>query len=255
MIRFSSLGSGSAGNGLLVETGAARVLVDCGFGLAEAHSRLARRGVQPTSITAIMVTHEHGDHAGGALRLAKRHRIPLWTSYGTWQALAPRGEGVDVRYLSCGESFALVDLAITPFTVPHDAREPLQFVFSDGHRRLGLLTDVGTVTPHVRRNLSGCDGLVLECNHDSGMLERSRYPASLKRRISGTLGHLENGAAAALLREIDTSRLRCLVAAHLSQENNRADLAAGALASAVGWPLGRIVVATQEDGFDWQALE
>jgi phosphoribosyl 1,2-cyclic phosphodiesterase len=127
-------------------------------------------------------------------------------------------------------------------------------VFSDGVRRLGLLTDAGDVTPHMRNVLSGVDGLILECNHDAALLAASNYPPSLQRRIAGRLGHLENGAAAGLLRDIDCSRLQHVVAAHLSERNNHPSLAIGALATVLDDAAERVSVACQEAGFNWRQL-
>jgi phosphoribosyl 1,2-cyclic phosphodiesterase len=138
--------------------------------------------------------------------------------------------------------------------VPHDAREPVQYVFSDGDRRLGVLTDTGCVTPHIERCLDGCDALVLECNHDSEMLRRGAYPPQLKTRIAGRLGHLDNAAAAALLATLDRRRLQHVVAAHLSEQNNCPELARAALAGALGCGSEWIGVADQETGFGWREL-
>jgi len=143
---------------------------------------------------------------------------------------------------------------VLPYTVPHDAREPLQYVFSDGASRLGVLTDVGGATAHITNVLSGCDALVLESNHDVEMLATSRYPASLKARIGGMHGHLNNDAAAGILAALDRSKLRHLVAAHLSRENNLPELAQAALAAVLGGTAADVVVATQADGFGWLSL-
>lgn len=260
MIRFASLGSGSRGNALLVEAGRTRVLLDCGFGLRDAVSRLERLGVAPDSLSAILVTHEHGDHAGGVFRLARRHAIPLWLTHGTLAALAGREEASAhsvhsaLSVIDGHSAHAIGDLQILPYPVPHDAREPVQYVFSDGARRLGVLTDAGCLTPHLVTMLDACDALVLECNHDADMLAASRYPPSLRQRIAGRLGHLDNAAAADLLRRIDTGRLQHVVAAHLSEENNRPELAVAALAGALSCAPEWIGVATQETGFDWRQI-
>jgi phosphoribosyl 1,2-cyclic phosphodiesterase len=254
VIRFASLGSGSAGNALLVESGATQILLDCGFGLREAALRLGRLGVHPGELTGIVVTHEHGDHAGGVFSLARRYRVPVWLSYGTFAACAARAEGVDIRIIDGHSPFALGDLEAMPYTVPHDAREPLQYVFSDGVRRLGVLTDAGEVTPHICESLDGVDGLVLECNHDPELLHASDYPPPLRRRIAGRLGHLANEAAADLLCRIDCSRLQHVVAAHLSERNNRAELAVAALSGALGCAGEWVAVARQDNGFDWRSL-
>ena len=254
MIGFASLGSGSAGNALLVESGATCLMVDCGFGQRETLKRLARLGRGPEHLTGILVTHEHGDHIGGVFPFARRHGLPVWLSHGTFSACRSATRGVDLRIIDSHPAFCVDALEVQPFPVPHDAREPLQFVFSDGNRRLGLLTDAGEITRHMCEMLSGVDGLILECNHDAAMLASSSYPLSLQRRIAGRLGHLENGAAAGLLREIDASRLQHLVAAHLSEQNNHPSLAVRALATALGCAEERIGVACQETGFDWRHL-
>ncbi|SAK79315.1 beta-lactamase domain-containing protein [Caballeronia pedi] len=257
-MRFASLGSGSEGNALLVEassgTTTTRVLLDCGFSGKEVERRLARLNCRAEDLDAIVITHEHTDHIGSALTLARRWSIPLHMSWGTARAIGADEADIDLHVLWGDESVAIGDLSVLPYTVPHDAREPLQYVFSDGACRLGVLTDVGVSTPHITNVLSGCDALVLESNHDVGMLAASRYPPSLKARIGGTHGHLNNEAAAAILASLDRSRLRHLVAAHLSQQNNLPHLAQAALAAALGASAIDVVVATQAEGFDWLML-
>jgi phosphoribosyl 1,2-cyclic phosphodiesterase len=257
-VRFASLGSGSEGNALLVEvqSGATttRVLLDCGFSAKEVERRLARLGSGVEGLDAILITHEHSDHIGSALTLARKWSIPLYMSWGTARAVGADEADVDLHVLWGDEAVAIGDVSVLPYTVPHDAREPLQYVLSDGAGRLGVLTDVGTSTPHISAVLSGCDALVLECNHDVRMLAASRYPQSLKARIGGNRGHLNNEAAAEILASLDRSRLRHLVAAHLSQQNNSPELAQAAMAGALGTAATEIVVASQHDGFDWLSL-
>lgn len=253
MIRFASLGSGSKGNALLVESGRTRVLVDCGFGPREMATRLDRHGVAPDSVTAVLVTHEHADHVGGAARCAARFGWALHASHGT-AAAAGRLAGAGVRHFDSHAGFAIGDLEIHPYPVPHDAREPTQFVFSDGASRLGVLTDAGAITPHIVAMLKECAALVLECNHDAEMLAKGRYPPPLKQRIAGGFGHLENGAAADLLRAVDKEKLRHVIAAHLSEENNTPELARRALAGALGCAPDWIGVASQSEGFGWREL-
>jgi len=252
VIRFASLGSGSKGNALLVESGRTRVLLDCGFGPREVVTRLARLGVAADSIDAVLVTHEHADHVGGAARCAARYGWSVHASHGT--AAATQLDGVAVRRFDSHTSFALGDLEIHPYPVPHDAREPTQFVFSDGASRLGVLTDAGTITPHIVAMLTACAALVLECNHDAAMLANGRYPPLLKRRIAGAFGHLDNAAAAGLLRGIGGAHLRHVVAAHLSEENNTPELACTALAGALGCSADWIGVASQTNGFSWREI-
>lgn len=257
-MRFASLGSGSEGNALLVEaqcgTTTTRVLLDCGFSAKEVERRLGRLGLSVEDLDAIVITHEHTDHIGSALTLGRKWSIPLHMSWGTARAIGADEAPVDLHVLWGDESVAIGDLSVLPYTVPHDAREPLQYVFSDGASRLGVLTDVGVSTPHITSVLSGCDALVLESNHDLQMLATSRYPASLKARIGGTHGHLNNDAAAAILATLDRSKLRHLVAAHLSQQNNLPHLAQTALAAVLGASAIDVMVATQAEGFDWLAL-
>ncbi|MBS1190991.1 MAG: Beta-lactamase-like protein [Rhodocyclaceae bacterium] len=254
MIRFASLGSGSSGNALLVESGATRLLVDCGFSLRETAARLNRLGVTPGDLTGLLVTHEHSDHIGGVFRLARRYGLPVWLTYGTLMAAGAAADGADCRVIDSHDPLAVNDLEVLPYPVPHDAREPVQYVFSDGALRLGVLTDAGEATAHLRAMLSGCHGLVLECNHDARMLAESAYPPALKRRIAGRYGHLENQAAADLLASIDASRLQHLVAAHLSEHNNLPELAARVLAAAVNCEEGWVGVADQAAGFAWRQL-
>jgi phosphoribosyl 1,2-cyclic phosphodiesterase len=202
VIRFASLGSGSAGNALLVESEATCLMLDCGFGLRETVARLQNLGRQPSDISGILVTHEHGDHVGGVFRFARKFSLPVWMTHGSWVACGESDLGLDLHIIDSHRSLTIGDLEVQPFPVPHDAREPVQYIFSDPTFRLGVLTDIGEITPHVRDLLSGCDGLVLEFNHDAQMLAQSSYPVSLKRRIAGRYGHLENSAAVGLLNQI-----------------------------------------------------
>jgi phosphoribosyl 1,2-cyclic phosphodiesterase len=258
MIRFCSVGRGSSGNATVVEaasgTTTSRVLVDCGFTLRELMARLARAGLAPHDIDAVFVTHEHGDHIGCALSLARRHRLPIWMSRGTWRAIGePEADGL-VRFARDGEAITIGDLQLRPYTVPHDAQEPLQPCFSDGAFRLGVLTDAGSLTPHLVEQLQGCHALLLECNHDLAMLAASRYPASLKSRIGGRFGHLSNDTSAQILAACLHGGLRHVVAAHLSRENNRPELALAALAAACGANAADLQAAGPAWGFDWLEL-
>jgi phosphoribosyl 1,2-cyclic phosphodiesterase len=254
-MRFASLGSGSEGNGLVVEAGATRILIDCGFGVRDAALRLARLGLAPESLAAILVTHEHNDHAGGVPAFAARFGIAVWATFGTLTVAGDAFDGVAQLYgFDSHDAFAIGELQVIPFPVPHDAREPVQYVVSDGAARVGVLTDIGASTPYVESVLSGCDALVLECNHDLDMLAVSDYPNSLKQRIAGRFGHLHNEAAADLLARLDRTRLKHVIAAHLSKQNNRPELARAALARALGCEPEWVSVADQERGFDWREV-
>jgi phosphoribosyl 1,2-cyclic phosphodiesterase len=254
-MRFSSLGSGSEGNALLVAAGQTRVLMDCGFGLRDTVSRLARLGVTPEQLSGIVVTHEHGDHIGGVAKLARKFGLSVWLTHGTLRSQTKSFSGItSLHEIGPQHAFSIGNLEIIPYPVPHDATEPVQFVFSDGARKLGVLTDTGSGTPHVEEMLSACDALVLECNHDHDMLMGGPYPYSLKQRVSGRYGHLSNSEAAGILSRLDKSRLQHLVAAHLSQKNNTPELAVQALCGVLGCTEDWVCVATQEQGFGWREI-
>ena len=254
-MRFCSLGSGSGGNATVVEarsgSATSRVLIDCGFSLRELESRLGRAGLCADELDAVFVTHEHGDHIGCALALARRRGLPLWMSRGTWRAIGePELPGL-LRFARDGQAIPVGDLQLMPYTVAHDAQEPLQLRCSDGARHLGVLTDAGSITPHLIAHLRSCDALLLECNHDSDMLAVSAYPAFLKHRVGGNYGHLSNAAAAVIARAIHHAGLRHVVAAHLSEQNNRPELVRRALAEALGASEADMLTATAAEGSPW----
>ena len=261
MIRFASLGSGSQGNGLVVAARDGVVLVDCGFSLRDTEARLARLGMRPTDLSAILVTHEHSDHLSGVFSFARRHALPVHLTHGTWCAaetrLAGRAETVRAlcRPIRAEADFVVGGLVVRPFSVPHDAREPVQFVFESVGRRLGMLTDCGRVTPHVVDALRPCDALFLEFNHDRERLAISSYPPFLRARIAGGYGHLENAQALGLLQTLGTGRLQHLVAAHVSAENNCPQAVAALLAPLFHEGGSRFEVADQVGGHDWRTVE
>jgi phosphoribosyl 1,2-cyclic phosphodiesterase len=261
LLRFASLASGSGGNCLVVEAGDAasttRVLVDCGLTLTDTERRLARAGLQPSDVHAILVTHEHGDHGGGVFDFAAAHGVAVYLTYGTRAALEAEGkvlEGVKIVLVSGKEPVAVGAMEARPYTVPHDAREPVQYILSDGNARLGVLTDIGCSTPHVEQMLSGLDALVLECNYDLDMLWAGPYPKWLKSRIAGPFGHLDNRQSEGLLSRLDRSKLKHVLGAHLSQHNNKPELARAALARALGCSDEWVGIASQDDGFEWRSL-
>jgi phosphoribosyl 1,2-cyclic phosphodiesterase len=256
-LRFASLASGSSGNCLVAEASGTVVLVDCGLSLTETERRLARAGLEPCQVAALLVTHEHGDHACGAFEFAAAHRIAVYLTHGTLAALKAEGkvlDGVALSIVNGRQSFFVDGIQVLPFTVPHDAREPVQYVLSDGASRLGVLTDVGISTSHVEKVLSGLDALVLECNYDRDLLWNGGYPRWLKERIAGPFGHLDNRESERLLAALDRSRLKHVIGAHLSQQNNRPELARAALARALGCEESWIGIAGQDDGFGWRSI-
>ncbi len=240
---------------MLVAVGSTKILMDCGFGLKDTITRLARLGVTPEQLNGIVVTHEHGDHIGGVARLACKFDLPVWLTHGTLRGRQKAFSDISqIREIAPQHIFSIGDIEITPYPVPHDAAEPVQFVFSDGSSKLGVLTDTGCGTPHIEEMLSGCHALVLECNHDIGMLMDSAYPNSLKQRVSSRFGHLGNHEAAGILSRLEVGKLQHLIAAHLSQENNTPLLAAQALCEAIGCTQDWVSVATQDEGFGWREV-
>ena len=255
MLRFRSLASGSAGNATLLEADdglrRTRVLIDCGLGLRPLTARLAAEGLALTDLDGVFITHEHGDHLGCARSLMRRHGVPLWTSAGTARSQdTPDAGAARPRLVRAGETFAIGGIEFHPFAVPHDAREPLQLRCTDGDRVLGLMTDIGHVTGHALAALAGCHALVLESNHDVELLAQSRYPDFLKRRVGGQHGHLSNVQAAAALGALRHDRLNTVVAAHLSERNNRPELVSRAFAAVLGCGEADVLLA-ERHGLGW----
>ena len=249
-MRFASLGSGSKGNATIVKTDETCIIVDCGFSLKETERRMQRLQLQGSDIDAILLTHEHGDHARGIGPLARKYDIPVWTTRGTNEK-AVLGKLSNLKFIDVHEEFLIGNLKVQPYPVPHDAREPCQFVFTHNDKRFGMLTDVGTGTSHIESQLTGCDALLLECNHDSEMLADGPYPQTLKDRVASRQGHLSNAQAAELLAKLDCRNLKHLVAAHLSEQNNDAILARQALAEVLDCDDEWIVIVDQDEGLDW----
>ena len=217
---------------------------------------MAGFGIVAEDLAAILVTHEHSDHIKGVARLANRCRIPVYTTWGTWAAkLNGVLDDELLRLITPHEEFEVAGLYVQPVAVPHDAREPCQFVVEYAGRRLGLLSDVGSITPHMLTSYTGCDALMLECNHDLAMLAEGPYPPSLKRRVSGPMGHLNNQQSADMLSQLEQSSLQHLVVAHISQKNNHPDLAVEALLGVGGCSEEIIRLATQNTGLDWLSVQ
>lgn len=252
-MRFASLGSGSRGNATLVESGDTLVMVDCGFSLKETRRRLQRLRVDPADIAAILVTHEHSDHINGVGALSRALDIPVYLTHGT-QRSGRLGACDNAVTFNAGETFSLGAMTVRSVVVPHDAREPCQYLFSADGCRVGILTDLGSITPHVVDAYRGCHGLLLEFNHCTDLLEEGPYPPSLKSRVGGDWGHLSNRQACELLCQIATDDLRQLAIAHISEQNNARDAVESQLVAQVpAWRDG-IVWADQAGGFPWLAV-
>ncbi|VAW94649.1 Metal-dependent hydrolases of the beta-lactamase superfamily I [hydrothermal vent metagenome] len=252
-LEFASLGSGSKGNATLVSIGDTCIMVDCGFSMRETVARLEDCGKQAEQLAAILLTHEHTDHIRGAGAMSRKFGIPIWSTRGTAQAEA-LGEVSRQYFINAEEEFNIGEVVVQAYPVPHDAREPCQYIFSNGKQKLGLLTDVGRGTPHIVERLSLCDALLLECNHDSEMLAEGEYPVSLKQRVAGDLGHLSNLQAAGILAQLDTSNLKYIAAMHISEKNNQVELAREALSEVLDCEHNWINIADQQHGLAWHKI-
>ena len=251
MLRFVSLASGSKGNASLVEFGSTVLMIDCGLPRKIVEERLQHVGRSPRDVTALLVTHEHSDHAQGVGTFVRRYRHARLDQPGTASAVR---ELPNVSALSCHRPLTIGSITVEPFPVPHDAREPCQFVFAAGGRRLGLLTDAGHVTPHMHERLVPCDALAIECNHDLDALQRGPYPESLKARVASRFGHLNNVQTTEFLRCLDHSRLQWIIGLHLSERNNSPEHVRSALAPALAESRFPLHLATQSAASSWLEL-
>ncbi len=251
-MRFASLGSGSGGNATLICCGDTRLLIDCGFGVREAERRLARLDVGAETLSALLVTHEHSDHIKGVGAFARKHGTPVYMTSGTYVS-RNYGRIPELHLIENYRPFRVGTLDVQPVAVPHDAREPAQYVISGNGRRLGVLTDLGSVTPHVVDAYRHCDSLLVEANHDPAMLAAGPYPPSLKARVASPWGHLSNQQTAGLLQQLELERLQHLVVGHISRKNNSLNRAADALQTVFAGIAGvnSILYACQDEGFDW----
>ncbi|MEG3593576.1 MAG: MBL fold metallo-hydrolase [Pseudomonadota bacterium] len=247
-MRFASLGSGSRGNGTIVASQTTVLLVDCGFSYKEALHRLKRLELEPNDLSGIVVTHEHGDHVSGVETLANKHSIPVYASRGTWIEI---GVNKFTNPIYINTLFSIGDIDVKPVKVPHDAREPLQFVFSCQGIRLGILSDLGSVSQGVIDGYQDLDAISVEFNHDKEMLDTGPYPNSLKSRVGGDFGHLNNWQAAEFLRRILSDRLQTVVACHISEINNDSSRVRQALDSVLEHQNVHRLIASQSDGFNW----
>ncbi|MEH6549509.1 MAG: MBL fold metallo-hydrolase [Pseudomonadales bacterium] len=247
-MRLASIGSGSRGNGTLVASDNTCVLIDCGFSLPETRRRLALLDHSIDDIDAVLVTHEHGDHIRGVAQLAKRHGIKIYMTHGT--ASAQKKLDYPVEIISSHRSFVLGDLLIEPVPVPHDAREPCQYIVSRQQLRLGVLTDLGHISSLVAARYHDCDCLFIESNHDTDMLAAGAYPPQLQARVGGMWGHLSNRQTAEFIPQLNLSRMSTLVLGHISDKNNTLDLVRKSI-STVENLQAEVVIADQANGSQW----
>ncbi len=225
MLGITVLGSGSKGNALCLHSGDTGILIDAGFSGVELRRRLKAAAVPEAAVRAILVSHEHDDHIRGLGVLAKRWGVPVYTSRLTAEAMRDRKKFQEPATLfSAGAAFEVGEFRIEPFSIPHDAIDPVGFVIHWRDLKVGVATDLGHASSLVTHQLRRCDALVLESNHDIGLLQESARPWSLKQRILGRHGHLSNEACIRLLEDVLHEKTRHLVLAHASQDCNRYEL-------------------------------
>ncbi len=260
--RVTLLASGSRGNCAVVSSSTTRLLLDAGLSCRETLRRMKAAGEEPDGLDGILISHEHSDHVAGLPVLARKLKAPVYMTAAThaawWkQYRNGREDAARLERLECfasGRSFQIGDIAVTPFTIPHDAADPVGFTFRVEGTKLGFVTDLGYLPASIRQHLKGCDGLVVESNHDVEMLRSGPYPWSVKQRVMSRVGHLSNEALAEFFASDYDGGAAFLVLAHLSEQNNHPEIARGAAEQALGarrslWE-NRLMLAGQD-----QALE
>lgn len=254
-MRAAVLGSGSGGNSTVLEADENRVLLDAGFSCKEIERRLRTLGVRPSSLQAIILTHEHSDHCRGAEVLARRYDLPIYGTRGTLEGCRfsdPRALRLVPIVADC--RFEVGSICVCPFAVPHDAREPVGLVVeASGSCRLGLVADLGSPSRSAMARLEGLDILIQETNHDLDMLRRGPYPWALKQRVAGDRGHLSNEQASEMIRAVVGDALRWVVLYHLSETNNLPALAAACVAEELDrvGSSAALLVAQQSEPSTW----
>jgi phosphoribosyl 1,2-cyclic phosphodiesterase len=241
-VSVSVLASGSRGNSAVVQTSKTKILVDAGISCRETFRRMKALGEDPRCLSAILITHEHSDHVYGLLTLAKKLKVPVFMTGATHQAWAKAMRDDDgvrptlepLEIFASGRSFQVGDIAVTPFTIPHDAADPVGFTFRAEGVKVGIATDLGYVPASVRDHLRSCEVLVMESNHDVEMLRVGPYPWSVKQRVMSRVGHLSNDALAEFFTSDYDGEAAFVVLAHLSELNNHPEIARGAAEKALG---------------------
>ena len=253
-MKLCTLGSGSKGNATLLDFAGTLIMVDCGFGPRELARRLERVGVAPADLDALLITHEHSDHISGAAAQVARFNTSDYMTTGS-ACGCTAAERVEPHMLRAGVRLKIGAVQVSPVAVPHDAREPVQFVFQVGAVKVGVLTDLGHISAPVYAQYAGCQTLLVEANHDLDMLRSGPYPPFLKRRVAGEQGqHLNNDQAAEFVGHIAaTGPLQTLIIAHMSSKNNSSERVADAFAR-TGVAVPNTVFARQSEPSDWLSL-
>ncbi len=241
------LASGSKGNAIFISSGDTSLLIDAGLSGIEIERRLRSRGLDPENLDAIMVSHEHSDHIQGVGVLSRRYKLPVYISTKTRKAAVSQlGNLYDFKNFECGSMFTINDLSIHPFSISHDAKDPCGFTVNQNGTKIGIATDLGIATSMVKEHLKGCTLLILEANHDEGMLINGPYPWPVKQRVKSRIGHLSNAESKHLLNEIQHDGLKHVMLAHLSETNNTPQKAVNEVGQALTRCKARLDVATQD---------
>ena len=248
---FASLGSGSTGNATLIRAGATLVLIDCGLGPRTLRRHFARLGISAEQLSGVFITHAHSDHSSGAAALARASGAPIYATAGTCHRLGDTAQGW--QHVRAGAPLSIGAMVLQPTAVPHDCSEPVAYTVRAFNRKIGVLSDLGWPAPHVIEAFHGCHGLLLEANYDPDLLQAGPYPAFLKRRVEGRLGHLSNEQRVALFEALRTDALEALVIGHISQKNNTPRHAAEAFGAVVHSHVD-MRLATAKEGTDWITL-
>jgi len=261
-VLLSVLASGSRGNCAIVSSSSTRILVDAGISCRETFRRMKAAGDDPRRLSAILITHEHSDHVYGLRVLAKKLNVPIFMTGATHEAWArevreetgEKPQPAKLETFCSGRSFQIGDIAITPFTIPHDAADPVGFTFRAEGIKVGIATDLGYLPPNVCDHLRGCDLLVIESNHDVEMLRGGPYPWSVKQRVMSRVGHLSNEALADFFSGDYDGIATYVVLAHLSEQNNHPEIARRAAEKALGIRQtllhNRVMLATQSEAME-----
>ena len=253
MLEVASLGSGSSGNATLVRSANSALLIDCGFTLKESLKRMASLGVAPSDLTAVLISHEHGDHVKGIGPLSRKFGVPIYLTHGTFGRLRDN-RLINYELFHAHAPFTLGDIEVDPFPTPHDAAESCQFVLRNQGVSFVVATDMGVCTPFILNKLVGVNGLLIECNYDEDMLRNGPYPPSLQQRIRGKFGHLGNVQAGPVVRAIDHPALQHILLGHLSEKNNSESCARDAILASVPNAADRVEVLKQHAASRWYAI-
>ncbi len=255
-MNFTVLGSGSRGNAVLVESKDTSILIDAGFSGKQIAERMAKVGKDIDAVNAIFVTHEHNDHIAGVGILARKLNVPVFANSGTFRGAAGKlGKITRPMEFATGDSICFQDLQVRSFPISHDTNDPVGYVISNGYTQLGYLTDTGAVTHLMAARLRHCAALILEFNHDPHMLRTGPYPPALQQRVRSSHGHLANEDAAAFLQELQSSTLKTLVLAHISEKNNLPDLALQRADAVLDSGQCKLLVASQHGPLPVQTVE